>query len=101
MDGRQTVPTSELTAVVRALLAVEHFGLGVTEVTVWFDSKIVVDGFQKGTTTLQSGRSTDWEEVWDRVEVIQCRGAQSTWKGGSPTLQTSILLPGSNRWATG
>eukprot|EP00973_Karenia_brevis_P054654 7595905-Karenia_brevis.AAC.1 len=52
MDGRQTVPSSELTAVMWALLAVENFGPGVTEVTVWSDSKIMVDGYRKGEATL-------------------------------------------------
>eukprot|EP00973_Karenia_brevis_P030934 4266971-Karenia_brevis.AAC.1 len=47
MDGKQTVPRFGLTAVMRALLAVEHFGPGVTEVTLWPDSKIVVDGYRK------------------------------------------------------
>eukprot|EP00973_Karenia_brevis_P001647 223929-Karenia_brevis.AAC.1 len=66
MDGRQTVPRAELTAVVRALLAVEHYGQRVTEVTFWSDSKIVVDGYKKGKSTLQSVLVTDWEELWDR-----------------------------------
>eukprot|EP00973_Karenia_brevis_P083997 11655599-Karenia_brevis.AAC.1 len=42
-DGKQTVPRAELTAAMRALLAVEHYGQGVTAVTMWSDSKIVVD----------------------------------------------------------
>eukprot|EP00973_Karenia_brevis_P019609 2689770-Karenia_brevis.AAC.1 len=73
MGGRQTVPRSELTAVMRALLAVEHSGPGVTEVTdvtVWPDSKIVVDGYRKGKATLKSALCTDWEELWDRVDAI-------------------------------
>eukprot|EP00973_Karenia_brevis_P031829 4391803-Karenia_brevis.AAC.1 len=35
MDGKQTVPRAEMTAVIRALMAVNHFGMGVTEVTIW------------------------------------------------------------------
>eukprot|EP00973_Karenia_brevis_P062229 8656128-Karenia_brevis.AAC.1 len=50
----------------RARLAVEHHGQRVTTVTVWSDSKIVVDGFGKGMNhTLQSMLVTDWEEFWD------------------------------------
>eukprot|EP00973_Karenia_brevis_P057983 8071817-Karenia_brevis.AAC.1 len=48
LDGRQTVPRAELRALMRALLAVEHFGQRVTAVTIWSDSKIVVDGLSKG-----------------------------------------------------
>eukprot|EP00973_Karenia_brevis_P008106 1099163-Karenia_brevis.AAC.1 len=40
---QETVPRSELTAAMRAILAVEHYGTGFTVVTVWSDSKIVVD----------------------------------------------------------
>eukprot|EP00973_Karenia_brevis_P074385 10334987-Karenia_brevis.AAC.1 len=47
MDGRQTLPRAGLTAVLRALLAVDYFGKGVARVTVWSDSKIVVDGYKK------------------------------------------------------
>eukprot|EP00973_Karenia_brevis_P028733 3962608-Karenia_brevis.AAC.1 len=54
LDGRQTVPRAELTAVMRALLAVEHYGQRLTAVTVWSDSRIVVDGLSKGIAhTLQ------------------------------------------------
>eukprot|EP00973_Karenia_brevis_P000044 5256-Karenia_brevis.AAC.1 len=31
----------------RALLAIENCGTGITGVTVWSDSKTVVDGYQK------------------------------------------------------
>eukprot|EP00973_Karenia_brevis_P037932 5231127-Karenia_brevis.AAC.1 len=48
MDGRQTVPRAEMTVVIRALMAVNHFGMGITEVTIWSDSKIVVNGYNKG-----------------------------------------------------
>eukprot|EP00973_Karenia_brevis_P018885 2588958-Karenia_brevis.AAC.1 len=48
LDGRQTVPRSELTAVMRALLAVEHYGQRVSTVTIWSDSKIVVNGCGRG-----------------------------------------------------
>eukprot|EP00973_Karenia_brevis_P039168 5410558-Karenia_brevis.AAC.1 len=44
MDGRQTVPRAEMTAVIRALLHVKTTGLGVTKVTTWSDSKVVVQG---------------------------------------------------------
>eukprot|EP00973_Karenia_brevis_P029484 4067576-Karenia_brevis.AAC.1 len=57
----------------RALLAVEHTGTGVTSVTVWSDSNIVVDGFQQGKATLQSGMCTDWEDLWDRVDASAAR----------------------------
>eukprot|EP00973_Karenia_brevis_P037756 5208349-Karenia_brevis.AAC.1 len=64
MDGRQTVPRAEITAVIRALMAVNHYGLGVTQVIIWSDSKIVVSGYNKDKThTLQSLLVTDWEEV--------------------------------------
>eukprot|EP00973_Karenia_brevis_P046109 6387833-Karenia_brevis.AAC.1 len=43
MDGRQTVPRAEMTAVIRALMAIKQFGLGVTHATIWSDSKIVVN----------------------------------------------------------
>eukprot|EP00973_Karenia_brevis_P086627 12012808-Karenia_brevis.AAC.1 len=52
----------------KVLLAVEHTGTGVTSVTVWSDSKILVDGFQKEKATPQPGMCTDWEDVWDRVD---------------------------------
>eukprot|EP00973_Karenia_brevis_P027641 3809467-Karenia_brevis.AAC.1 len=67
LDGRQTVPRAELTAVMRALLAVERYGHRVTSVVVWSDSKMVVDGYRNGrTSTLQSMLVADWEELWDR-----------------------------------
>eukprot|EP00973_Karenia_brevis_P026468 3652279-Karenia_brevis.AAC.1 len=54
-DGRQTVPRAEMTAVIRALLAIRVFGPGVTQVTIWSDSKVVVQGYNKGNShTLQS-----------------------------------------------
>eukprot|EP00973_Karenia_brevis_P005584 762761-Karenia_brevis.AAC.1 len=46
MDGRQTVPRAEMTAVIRALMAIKQFGHGVTHATIWSDSKIVVNGVQ-------------------------------------------------------
>eukprot|EP00973_Karenia_brevis_P071813 9979656-Karenia_brevis.AAC.1 len=48
MDGKQTVPRAEMTAVIRALLNVEATGLGVTKATIWSDGKIVVQGYNKG-----------------------------------------------------
>eukprot|EP00973_Karenia_brevis_P000776 108110-Karenia_brevis.AAC.1 len=54
LGGRQTVPRAEPVAVMRALLAFEHIGHGVTKIIVWSDSKIVVDGFQKGKKTFQA-----------------------------------------------
>eukprot|EP00973_Karenia_brevis_P057213 7960650-Karenia_brevis.AAC.1 len=75
MEGRQTVPRSEMTAVMRALLAVEHYGQGVTALTTWSDSKVVVTGYCKGKAhTLKSMLVTDWEEIWDRADAITARG---------------------------
>eukprot|EP00973_Karenia_brevis_P060606 8428738-Karenia_brevis.AAC.1 len=63
MEGKQIVPRSEMTAVMRALLAVEQYGQQVTAVTIWSDSKIVVQGYCTGTAhTLKSMLVTDWEE---------------------------------------
>eukprot|EP00973_Karenia_brevis_P013816 1874518-Karenia_brevis.AAC.1 len=74
LGGRRTVPRAELIAVMRALLAVEHYGHRVTAVTIWSDSKIVVDGYSKGMThTLQSMLVADWEELWDRVQALRDR----------------------------
>eukprot|EP00973_Karenia_brevis_P046232 6409761-Karenia_brevis.AAC.1 len=59
----------------RALLAVEQYGQGVTALTIWLDSKIVVDGCGKGKTrTLRSMLVTDWEEIWEEAEAITARG---------------------------
>eukprot|EP00973_Karenia_brevis_P048740 6762905-Karenia_brevis.AAC.1 len=59
------------------MLAVEHYGNRVTEVTVWSNSKIVVDGYRKGMVhTLQSMLVADWEELWDRVHALTSRGDQ-------------------------
>eukprot|EP00973_Karenia_brevis_P091908 12409755-Karenia_brevis.AAC.1 len=59
----------------RALLAVEHYGQRVTTVTIWSDSKMVVDGYGKGMNhTLQSLLVADWEEFWDRVNALTARG---------------------------
>eukprot|EP00973_Karenia_brevis_P081875 11351775-Karenia_brevis.AAC.1 len=58
----------------RAFLAVEHYGQGVTGVTVWSDSKMVVDGYTKGKGALQSVLCTDWEELWDRADALANRG---------------------------
>eukprot|EP00973_Karenia_brevis_P024095 3325035-Karenia_brevis.AAC.1 len=46
-DGRQTGPRAEMTAVIRALMAITQFGHGVTHATIWTDSKIVVNGYSK------------------------------------------------------
>eukprot|EP00973_Karenia_brevis_P009977 1348573-Karenia_brevis.AAC.1 len=63
MDGRQTEPRAEMTAVIRALMAVNHFGMGITEDTIWPDGKIRVNGYNKSKIqTLQSLLVTDWEE---------------------------------------
>eukprot|EP00973_Karenia_brevis_P018349 2517078-Karenia_brevis.AAC.1 len=77
MDGKQTVPRAEITAVIRALMAVNHFGMGLTEVTIWSDSKIVVNGYNKGKShTLQSRLVTDWAEVWEQAAAILNRGTR-------------------------
>eukprot|EP00973_Karenia_brevis_P080272 11135031-Karenia_brevis.AAC.1 len=47
MEGRQTVPRSDMTEVMRALLAVEQSGQGVTALTIWFASKVIVNGYGK------------------------------------------------------
>eukprot|EP00973_Karenia_brevis_P017910 2461435-Karenia_brevis.AAC.1 len=71
MDGKQTVPRAEMTAVIRALMAVNQFGMGITEVTIWSDSKIVANGYNRGKThILQSLLVTDWEEIWEQAEAI-------------------------------
>eukprot|EP00973_Karenia_brevis_P041222 5703318-Karenia_brevis.AAC.1 len=46
----------------RALLAIKHFGYGVTAVKVWSDSKVV----------LVAG----WEELWDRALALRSRGVE-------------------------
>eukprot|EP00973_Karenia_brevis_P072545 10076842-Karenia_brevis.AAC.1 len=75
MDGRQTVPRAEMTAVIRALLHVKATGLGITKVTTWSDSKVVVQGYNKGEAhTLQSLLVTDWEDLWEQAEAITQRG---------------------------
>eukprot|EP00973_Karenia_brevis_P006178 841542-Karenia_brevis.AAC.1 len=64
-----------MTAVMRALMAIKQCGLGVTHVTIWSDSKIVVNGCNKGkTNTLPSMLATDWEEIWEQAEAILNRG---------------------------
>eukprot|EP00973_Karenia_brevis_P010860 1469462-Karenia_brevis.AAC.1 len=64
-----------MAAVIRALLNVKATGLGVTKVTIWSDSKIVVQGYNKGKVhTLQSPLVTDWEDLWDQAEAISQRG---------------------------
>eukprot|EP00973_Karenia_brevis_P010980 1487825-Karenia_brevis.AAC.1 len=74
MDGRQTVPRAEITAVIRALLAIKATGLGVTHVAIWSDSKIVVQGYNKGKShTLQSVLVTDWEDLWEQADAIMGR----------------------------
>eukprot|EP00973_Karenia_brevis_P060237 8381687-Karenia_brevis.AAC.1 len=44
-------------------MATKQYGLGVTHVTIWSDSKIVVYGYSK-----------DWEEIWEQAEAILDRG---------------------------
>eukprot|EP00973_Karenia_brevis_P040733 5637511-Karenia_brevis.AAC.1 len=59
----------------RALFAVEQYGQQVTAVTIWSDSKIVVNGYCKGKAhTLKSMLVTDWEEIWEKAEAIIARG---------------------------
>eukprot|EP00973_Karenia_brevis_P010186 1378978-Karenia_brevis.AAC.1 len=49
--------------------------MGITQVTIWSESKIVVSGYNKGKThTLQSLLVTDWEEIWEQAEAILDRG---------------------------
>eukprot|EP00973_Karenia_brevis_P084638 11745096-Karenia_brevis.AAC.1 len=75
MAGRQTVPRSEMTAVMRALLAMEQYGQGVTALIIWSDSKIVVSGYGKSKAhTLTSMLVTDREEIWDKADAIIARG---------------------------
>eukprot|EP00973_Karenia_brevis_P079044 10968319-Karenia_brevis.AAC.1 len=74
MDGRQSVPRAEKTAVIRDLLHVQATGHGITEVTIWSDSKVVVQGFNKGKAhTLQSMLVTDWEDLWAQVDALRAR----------------------------
>eukprot|EP00973_Karenia_brevis_P078517 10900602-Karenia_brevis.AAC.1 len=64
-----------MTAVIRALLAIKASGHGVTRVTIWSDSKVVVQGYNKGKShTLQSLLVTDWEDLWEQAEAIMERG---------------------------
>eukprot|EP00973_Karenia_brevis_P006410 872609-Karenia_brevis.AAC.1 len=72
MDGRQTVPRAEITAVLRALLHLKATGLGIAKVTIWSDSKVVVRGGK--AHTLQSLLVTDWEELWEQADAITQRG---------------------------
>eukprot|EP00973_Karenia_brevis_P059517 8286977-Karenia_brevis.AAC.1 len=75
LHGRQTVPRAELTAVMRALLAVENTGHGLRHVAIWSDSKTVVDGYtRKGKATLHSPLGADWEDLWDRADALTARG---------------------------
>eukprot|EP00973_Karenia_brevis_P043674 6050137-Karenia_brevis.AAC.1 len=65
MDGKQTVPRAEMTTVIRELLHVQATGQGITKVTIWSDSQIVVQGYKKGKDhTLESLLVTDWEDLW-------------------------------------
>eukprot|EP00973_Karenia_brevis_P047106 6538092-Karenia_brevis.AAC.1 len=74
MDGRQTVPRAEVTAVIRALLHVQATGQGITGVTIWSDSKVAVQGYNKGKAqTLQSMFVTDWEDLWEQVDALRAR----------------------------
>eukprot|EP00973_Karenia_brevis_P071431 9921947-Karenia_brevis.AAC.1 len=69
-----------MTAVIRALMAVNHFGMGITEVTIWSDSKIVVNGYNKVKThTLQSLLVTGWEEIWEQAEAILNKKGKGTY----------------------
>eukprot|EP00973_Karenia_brevis_P049924 6931990-Karenia_brevis.AAC.1 len=71
MDGKQTVPREEMTAVIRALLAIKATGQSISKVTICSDSKIVVQGDSKGKQhTLQSLPVTDWEDLWEQAEAI-------------------------------
>eukprot|EP00973_Karenia_brevis_P034358 4739460-Karenia_brevis.AAC.1 len=59
-----------MTAVIRALLHVQATGQRVTKVTIWSDSKVVVQGYNKGKAyTLQSLLVTDWEDFWAQVDA--------------------------------
>eukprot|EP00973_Karenia_brevis_P070239 9763551-Karenia_brevis.AAC.1 len=37
IDGKQTVPRADMTAVIRALLAIKATGRGIAKVTIWSD----------------------------------------------------------------
>eukprot|EP00973_Karenia_brevis_P031549 4351510-Karenia_brevis.AAC.1 len=63
-----------MAAVIRAPLANKATGQGITKVTIWSDSKIVVQGFNKGKQhTLQSLLVIDWD-LWEQAETIATRG---------------------------
>eukprot|EP00973_Karenia_brevis_P062926 8748008-Karenia_brevis.AAC.1 len=77
MDGRQTVPRAEMTAVIRALLHVKTTGFRITKVTIWSDSKVVVQGYNRGKIhTLQSMLVAEWEDLWEQAEAIIQRGTR-------------------------
>eukprot|EP00973_Karenia_brevis_P059066 8223802-Karenia_brevis.AAC.1 len=67
----------------RALLAVGHYGNGVSEVTAWSDSEIVADGYTKGKATLQchscSGRNNPDKKIKSHTidEAIVAREQQA------------------------
>eukprot|EP00973_Karenia_brevis_P070315 9774513-Karenia_brevis.AAC.1 len=51
--------------------------MGITQVTIWSDSNIVVSGYNKKKShTLQSLLVTDWEEIWVQAEAIVGRGTR-------------------------
>eukprot|EP00973_Karenia_brevis_P065669 9127695-Karenia_brevis.AAC.1 len=63
-----------MTAVIRALLHVQATGQAIPGVTIWSDSKIVVQGLTKGkANTLQSLLVTDSEDLWAQVEALRAR----------------------------
>eukprot|EP00973_Karenia_brevis_P079011 10964344-Karenia_brevis.AAC.1 len=64
-----------MTAVIRALLHVKATGLRITKVIIWSDSKLVVQGYNKGKAhTLHSLLVTDWEDLWEQADAITQRG---------------------------
>eukprot|EP00973_Karenia_brevis_P030087 4146907-Karenia_brevis.AAC.1 len=65
-----------MTAVIRALMAVNQFVMGITQVTIWSDSKVLVNGYKGKTHTMQSLLVTDWEEIWEQAEAILDRGTR-------------------------
>eukprot|EP00973_Karenia_brevis_P007688 1044532-Karenia_brevis.AAC.1 len=76
MDGRQAVPRAEMIAVIRALLHVQAIGQGITSVSVWSDSEVVVQGYNKSKAhTLQSMLVTDWEDLWEQADALRARNA--------------------------
>ena len=74
MEGKQTVPRAELTALLTCLMDIKGHDT-IRTIIIYSDCKMAVDGFHKGRAYSKlTACGAIWSDIWDCVDEIQRQG---------------------------